>query len=41
MDTQPEARGIRAMHQADLTSTKDVLKRYLGEWMGGPPLYSV
>jgi hemoglobin len=40
METQPEARGIRAMHQADLTSTKDVLKRYLGEWMGGPPLYS-
>jgi hemoglobin len=40
MDTLPAARGIREMHQADLTSTKEVLKRYFGEWMGGPPLYS-
>ena len=40
MDTLREARGIRAMHQADLTSTKEVLKRYLGEWLGGPALYS-
>lgn len=40
MDTLPEARGIRALHHADLTAIKDVLKRYLGEWMGGPPLYS-
>lgn len=28
------------MHAQDLTATKDVLKRYLGEWMGGPKLYS-
>jgi len=40
MDSQPEARGIRAMHEADLSPTKDVLKRYLGEWLGGPKLYS-
>lgn len=40
VDTLPQARGIRAMHAADLSDTKDVLKRYLGEWMGGPPLYS-
>ena len=40
VDTLPEARTIRAMHAPDLTETKDVLKRYLGEWMGGPPLYS-
>jgi hemoglobin len=40
MDTLPEARGIRAMHQSDLTSTKEVLKRYFGEWLGGPALYS-
>ena len=40
MDTLPEARGIRAMHASDLAATKDVLKRYLGEWMGGPKLYS-
>jgi hemoglobin len=36
----PEARGIRALHPADLTGTKDVLRRYFGEWLGGPKLYS-
>lgn len=40
MDSLPEARTIRAMHARDLSGIKDVLKRYLGEWMGGPPLYS-
>jgi hemoglobin len=40
MDTLPEARGIRAMHRDDLGSTKQVLKRYLTEWTGGPKLYS-
>jgi hemoglobin len=40
MDILPEAGGIRAMHSDDLTSVKDVLKRYLGEWLGGPKLYS-
>jgi hemoglobin len=40
MDTLPVAAGIRAMHRADLTGTKEVLTRYLGEWLGGPPLYS-
>jgi hemoglobin len=40
MDTLPVAAPIRALHGADLTGTKDVLRRYLGEWMGGPPLYS-
>lgn len=40
MDTLPEARGIRAMHEADLSRTKAVLKQYLGEWLGGPKLYS-
>lgn len=40
MDKLPEARTIRALHANDLSATKDVLKRYLGEWMGGPPLYS-
>lgn len=28
------------MHADDLTSVKEVLKRYLGEWLGGPKLYS-
>ena len=40
MDTLPEAKGIRAMHRPDLASTKAVLKLYLGEWTGGPKLYS-
>ena len=41
MDALPEAEGIRAMHPDDLGSTKQVLKRYLTEWTGGPKLYSV
>lgn len=40
MDTLAEAKDIRAMHAEDLGSTKDVLKRYLSEWTGGPKLYS-
>ncbi len=40
MDTLPEVRALRAMHAPDLGPTKEVLKRYLGEWLGGPPLYS-
>ncbi|UPK36234.1 group II truncated hemoglobin [Bradyrhizobium sp. 186] len=41
MDTLAEARAIRVMHEADLGAIKDVLKRYLTEWTGGPKLYSV
>ena len=41
MDTLPEAKIIRAMHAADLGLIRDVLKRYLTEWTGGPKLYSV
>jgi hemoglobin len=41
MDTLPEAQVIRAMHAADLGAIRDVLKRYLAEWTGGPKLYSV
>ena len=41
MDTMPEAAGIRAMHAPDLGATKNILKRYLTEWLGGPKLYSV
>jgi len=40
MDTLPEARGIREMHEPDLTHTKGVLKLYLNEWLGGPRLYT-
>ena len=31
---------MRALHGANLGPTKFVLKRYLTEWLGGPPLYS-
>jgi hemoglobin len=41
MDTLPEAQGIRAMHAADLSLIAIVLKKYLGEWLGGPKYYSV
>lgn len=41
MDLLPEARAIRALHPEDLGPTKQVLKRYLTEWTGGPKLYSV
>lgn len=40
MDSLPEATTIRALHPADLDPVKELLKRYLGEWLGGPPLYS-
>jgi hemoglobin len=40
MDSLSEAKVIRGLHGPDLTPTKTVLKRYLGEWLGGPALYS-
>jgi hemoglobin len=40
MDQLPEAKTIRDMHADDLGSVAEVLKRYLGEWLGGPKLYS-
>ena len=40
MDALPEAQGVRALHGANLGPTKFVLKLYLGEWLGGPKLYS-
>jgi hemoglobin len=40
MDSLPEARIIRVMHPEDLGATRAVLKRYLAEWLGGPPAYS-
>ena len=40
MDTRPDAVGIRAMHEPDLSSTKAVLVLYLCEWLGGPKDYS-
>lgn len=40
MDTMPEARRIRAMHDADLTVSKDKLATFLCGWLGGPKEYS-
>jgi hemoglobin len=40
MDSLPEARGIRALHAADLTAVRAVLKKYLAQWLGGPQAYS-
>jgi len=39
MDTLPEAKGIRDMHQADLTSAESKLIKYMTGWLGGPNLY--
>lgn len=40
MDILPEAVGIRAMHETDLSHTKQVLVKFLIEWLGGPKIYS-
>ena len=40
MDTLPEASVIRTLHPHDLSGTRAVLKKYLAEWLGGPPAYS-
>lgn len=40
MDSLPQAAAIRAMHPPDLAPVKQVLRRYLTEWLGGPALYS-
>jgi hemoglobin len=40
METLPEAAVIRALHPQDLAGTRAILKKYLAEWLGGPPAYS-
>ena len=40
MDTREDAAVVRAMHDPDLTRTKQVLVQYLTEWTGGPRAYS-
>ena len=40
MDSLPEAQGIRALHAPDLGPMIVILKKYLGEWLGGPKHYS-
>lgn len=39
MDHLQEARGIRQMHEEDLTIVKDKLTRFLCGWLGGPKRY--
>ncbi len=39
MDSAPEAEGIRALHPADLDSSREKLHLFLVGWLGGPPLY--
>ncbi len=39
MDTLPEAQGIRAIHQHDLSSAKEKLFKFLSGWLGGPDLF--
>lgn len=40
MDTLPEARAVRDMHNTDLTESRDKLTRFLTGWLGGPKLFS-
>lgn len=39
MDTVPQFQGIRAMHPADLTGSRDKLYMFLSGWTGGPDLF--
>ena len=39
MAQSPEAATIRAMHPADLSSSRDKLFEFLSGWLGGPDLY--
>jgi hemoglobin len=39
MDQEAQASGIRALHPADLTESRNKLYWFLVGWMGGPPLY--
>ena len=39
MDSVPQFQGIRVMHPADLTHSRDKLYMFLSGWMGGPDLF--
>lgn len=39
MDGTPEYYGIRKLHPADLSGSRDKLYLFLSGWLGGPPLY--
>ena len=40
MSELPEAAPIRAMHARNLAPMRMILKKYLAQWLGGPPTYS-
>lgn len=40
METLPQAKNIRDMHNPDLTESRDKLTRFLTGWLGGPKLFS-
>ncbi len=40
MDSLPEAQVIRDLHPQDLGNIREVLKKYLAQWLGGPTTYS-
>jgi hemoglobin len=40
MSELPEAAPIRAMHSRNLGPMRVILKKYLAQWLGGPPTYS-
>ncbi len=40
MDEDPDYYGIRKLHPADLTESRNKLYWFLSGWLGGPPLYT-
>jgi len=40
MDRLPEAKAIRAMHPANLSTARDKLARFLSGWLNGPNTYA-
>jgi hemoglobin len=39
MDSEPTARGIRALHAKSLRASREKLFLFLSGWLGGPDLY--
>lgn len=39
MEADPQYAGIRGLHPADMTGSRDKLYLYLTGWFGGPPVY--
>ncbi|MFM8753137.1 MAG: group II truncated hemoglobin, partial [Phenylobacterium sp.] len=39
METDPDAEGVRGLHGADLTVSRDRLADWLSGWLGGPQVF--